>query len=110
MKKFLNYFTCLLKRYEAKKESVPFRERMWYNYRAMLPKDRLSESSFIEIFDKNDCYIDCPNIGGEVIYNNRGKRYRYRVIGFENESRYRDWLYDTDYINPVVEYVGKIKN
>ena len=44
-----------------------------------------------------------------MIYNDKGKRYEYKIIGFENESRNRDWLYDTDYINPVVEYLRKIE-
>lgn len=94
---------------EAKKNGVPFRQRMWYNYRAMLPKERAKKSSFIECFNKYGKYIDCPGVGGKVIYNDKGKRYEYKIIGFENESRNRDWLYDTDYINPVVEYLRKIE-
>ena len=111
MRKIFGYIKLWLNRHsrmrQAKKYGVPFCKRMWYNYRAMLPKDILSEKSFIEIFDESGRYIDCPGIGGEVVYNNRGERYRYRVVGFKNESRYRDWLYDTDYIHPVVEFMGK---
>ena len=45
----------------------------------------------------------------KVIYNDKGKRYEYKIIGFKNESRNRDWLYDTDYINPVIEHIRKIE-
>lgn len=107
--KLINFIKGLWLRREAKREGVPFRERMWYNYRAMLYKEILHEKSFIEIFDKDGKYIDCPGIGGEVIYNDHGRRYRYRVIGFKNDSPNRDWLYGSDYIHPVVEYVGKVK-
>jgi len=89
---------------------VPFRKRVWYNYRAMLPSEHLAGKSFVEIFDENDKYIDCPNVGGFLVYNVNGYKYLYRVIGFENESRNRDWLYDTDYINPVIEFVKPLKN
>ena len=92
---------------EAKQEGMPFRKKEWYNYMAMLSKDSLAERTFVEIFDKDGHYIDCPHVGEEVILNNRGKRYRYRIIGFKNDSRNRDWLYDTDYINPIIEYIGK---
>lgn len=109
MRKIISYFRSLLKRREAKREGVPFKERMWYNYRAMLPKDKLAERSFIEIFDKNNRYINCPGIGGTVIYNNKGRRYLYEIVGFKNESRNSDWLYDGDWINPIVRYVGKVK-
>lgn len=109
MKKIVLWLNGLKRKREAKREGVPFRKRMWYNYRAMLPKDALSDKSFIEIFDERGRYIDCPGIGGEVIYNYKGQRYRYRVIDFRNDSRNRDWLYDTDYIHPVVEYIGKVK-
>lgn len=109
MRKIISYFRSLMKRREAKREGVPFEECMWYNYRAMLPKDKLAEESFIEIFDKNNRYINCPGIGGTVIYNNKGRLYLYEIVGFKNESRNRDWLYDSDYINPIVRYVGKQK-
>lgn len=109
MRKIISYFRSLLKRREAKREGVPFKKRMWYNYRAMLSKDSLAERSFIEIFDKNNRYIKCPGIGGTVNYNNKGRRYLYEIIGFDNDSRNRDWLYDSDYINPIVRYVGKVK-
>lgn len=105
----IKFFQTLRLKHEAKRHGVPFRERMWYNYRAMLPKDRLAEKSFIEIFDAEGRYVNCPGIGGEVIYNDHGRRYRYRVIGFENESPNKDWLYDGDWINPIVEYVGKVE-
>lgn len=95
---------------QAAKYDVPFRERMWYNFRAMLSKKELANYSFIEIFDKNGRYVDCPRIGGEVIYNHKSQRFKYLIIGFKNEPRNRDWLYDTDYINPVVEFLEKIED
>ena len=105
----IDFFKSLKRKREAKRDGVPYKKRMWYNYRAMLSKDSLAEESFIEIFDTNGRYIKCPGIGGKVIFNNRGSRYVYEIIGFKNESRYRDWLYDSDYINPVVRYVAKIR-
>ena len=87
---------------------VPFTTRVWYNFRAMLSKDELLNHSFIEIFDERGSYIDCPPVGGTVIYNIKGKKYLYEVVGFKNESRSRDWLYDTDYINPIIRFVKPI--
>lgn len=107
--KIINFFKSLKRKREAKCEGVPYEKRMWYNYRAMLPKDCLAEKSFIEIFDEDGRYINCPGIGGTVIYNNKGRRYLYEVVGFDNDSPNRDWLYDSDYINPIVRYVEKQK-
>jgi len=107
--KIIDYFKQLKRKREAKREGVPYKKRMWYNYRAMLSKDELAEKSFIEIFDENGRYINCPGIGGTIIYNNKGKRYLYEIIGFDNASRCSDWLYDSDYINPIVRYVKKLK-
>lgn len=105
----IKYFKTLQRKHEAKCYGVPFRQRMWYNCRAMLPKDKLHEHQFIEIFDSDGSYINCPGIGGEVIFNDHGRRYRYRVVDFKNDSANADWLYDGDWINPIVEYVGKVK-
>lgn len=98
-------FSTLFRRASAVMHKVPFRKRVWYNYRAMLPSDELSGKSFVEIFDERGRYVDCPGIGGTLVYNVDGTRYLYRVVDFKNESRNRDWLYDTDYINPVIEFV-----
>lgn len=95
----------LFRRMRAARCKVPFRKRVWYNYRAMIPSDRLTGESFVEIFDEHNHYIDCPDIGGFLVYNINGARYLYRVIGFKNENPNSDWLYDTDYINPVIEFV-----
>jgi len=100
--------TKLFRFFMAKRQGVPFRTKEWYNYRAMLSKEELPKYAFIEIFDTNGNYIACPEIGGVVIFNHKGQRFKYRVVGFKNESRNRDWLYDTDYINPVIEYLCKI--
>lgn len=104
----INFFKSLKRKREAKREGVPYKERMWYNYRAMLPKARLTEESFIEIFDADGSYINCPGIGGTVIYNDKGHRFLYEVIGFDNDSQNRDWLYDSDYIHPIVRYAKKL--
>lgn len=103
------FFKNLWLKREAKRNSVPFRKRMWYNLQAMYPKVKQVDKSFIECFDVNGKYINCPGIGGTVIYNDKGRRFRYRIVGFQNDSRFRDWLYDSDYINPVVEYLGKAR-
>lgn len=105
----IDFFKSMKRKREAKREGVPYEERMWYNYRAMLPKDRLAEKSFIEIFDADGYYIKCPGIGGTVIYNDKGRRFLYEVIGFDNDPPSRDWLYHDDWINPIVRYVGKQK-
>ena len=105
----INFFKSLKRKREAKREGVPYQERMWYNYRAMLSKTDLAKYSFIEIFDADGSYINCPGIGGTVIYNDKGQRYLYEVIGFDNNSRDSDWLYDGDWINPIVRYVEKLK-
>lgn len=107
--KIIDYFKLLKRKREAKREGVPYQKREWYNYRAMLSKDELAEKSFIEIFDRDGRYINCPGIGGTIIYNNKGKRYMYEIIGFDNASRCSDWLYDGDWINPIVRYVSKLK-
>ena len=99
----------ILKRLQAKKFGVPFRKREWYNYRAMVGEERANEKGAIEIFDENGRYIDCPGIGGFVIYKKNGGEYKYKIVDFKNESRNRDWLYDTDYICPVIEFVCKMK-
>lgn len=99
-----NPFSTVFRRVRAAICKVPFRKRVWYNFQAMVPSDHLAGKSYIEIFDEHDRYIDCPDVGGLLVYNINGARYLYRVIGFKNESRNRDWLYDTDYINPVIEF------
>jgi len=107
MAKIIDFITRFRRKYEAKRFGVPFRTKEWYNLRAMLGKDDLSKHRFIEIFDESKNYIECPGVGGEVILSYYGQRFRYRVIGFENESPYKDWLYDSDYINPIIEYIAK---
>ena len=107
--KIIDYFKRLKRKHEAKREGVPYKKRMWYNYQATLSKEELAKESFIEIFNEDDCYIICPDIGGTIIYNNKGKRYLYEIIGFDNASRCSDWLYEGDWINPIVRYVMKYK-
>jgi hypothetical protein len=104
-----NIFGKIIRMIMAAICKVPFRKRVWYNYRAMLPSDHLAGKNFVEIFDENGHYIDCPGVGGTLVYNVNGVRYLYLVIDFKNESRNRDWLYDTDYINPVIEFVRPLR-
>ena len=30
------------------------------------------------------------------------------IVGFDNDSKDKDWLYDTDYINPIIEFKKKL--
>ena len=85
---------------------VPFRQKEYYNYQAMLGRDHEHET-FVECFDKDDNYI-YPIKGLDVIYYVKGKRYVYTIVGFDNDSQDRDWLYDTDYINPIIEFKKKL--
>jgi len=102
----INFFKSLKRKREAKREGVPYEKREWYNYRAMLPKADLAEKSFIEIFDADGSYINCPGIGGTVIYNDKGRRFLYEIIGFDNETH--NW-YEGERNKPIVRYVGKLK-
>ena len=95
----------LIRYIRAKINKVPFREKEWYNFRAFIQKDEEDKYPHIEIFDENNKYIPCPKVGGTVVYNNKGKRFLYKVVGFKNSSRDSDWIYDSDYINPVIEFI-----
>lgn len=95
----------ILRKIRAKKYGVPFRERVWYN---SLAHTRAEDANGIVIFDNNDKYIDPPRIGGLVTYRYKQQLYQYKVVAYKNDSRYRDWLYDTDYINPIIEFVRKL--
>ena len=105
----MKLISMIMRRLQAELLGAPFRLRVWYNYRAMLPDDKLEGKKFVEIFDQKGAYIECPEVGGTVVYRYKGKRYLYRVVGFENESRNRDWLYSTDYIHPIIEFVKLLK-
>ena len=107
LKRIKRWFSLYRRMSEAEKYGVPFRDREWYNYMAMIPKAERKEYSFIEIFDANGKYVACPSVGGEVILNNKGERYVYEVVGFKNDSPMSDWLYDGDWINPIIEYLRK---
>lgn len=72
----------------------------------MLGRDH-EYKTFVECFDKNGKYI-YPFKGLDVIYYVKGKRYVYTIVGFDNDSKDRDWLYDTDYINPIIEFKRKL--
>lgn len=105
MKEFISK---IVRRWKAYRYNVPFRTKEWYNYIAMIPKKEREGKNYIEIFDKEDNYIDCPNIGGLVKYRYKGSLYLYKIVGFKNESRNKDWLYYGDWINPVIEFVSKV--
>ena len=81
---------------------VPFRQKVWYNCQAMLGRD-YEYKTFVECFDKDGNYI-YPIKGLDVIYYVKGKRYVYTIVGFDNDSKDSDWIYDTDYINPIIEF------
>lgn len=95
----------ILRRIRAKRYGVPFRKREWYNRLAHI---REEDANGIIIFGNDDRYIDPPKVGGLVTYRYKKQLYQYRVVGYQNESRYRDWLYNTDYINPIIEFVRKL--
>lgn len=97
----------ILRKFLAWLYDVPFEEKVWYNYRAMLGRDH-EYKTFVECFDKDGNYIYPIEIGMEVIYYVKGKRYVYTIVGFDNDSKDKDWLYDTDYINPIIEFKRKL--
>lgn len=92
---------------KAKIHKVPFRKEEWYNYSAMKTKQERKSRAFnhIVIFDENGDYISCPKIGGIVTYCHNGKLYKYKIVGFKNDSPNRDWLFYGDWINPIIEFV-----
>lgn len=105
MKSFINK---IKRRRLAKKYGVAYTMRVWYNYEAFISKKNRLKESFIEILDNNGKYVSCPAIGGTVVYNDKGSRYLYEIIDFDNESRHKDWLYDSDYIHPIIRFIYKI--
>ena len=96
----------IIRKLMASYYKVPFRQKVWYNYRAMLGRDH-EYKTFVECFDKDGNYI-YPIRGLDVIYYVKGKRYVYTIVGFDNDSKDKDWLYDTDYINPIIEFKKKL--
>ena len=90
----------------AKYYKVPFRQKVWYNYRVMLGRNN-KDNTYVECFDKEGHYI-YPIRGLDVIYYAKGERYVYTIVGFDNDSKDQDWLYDTDYINPIIEFKKKL--
>lgn len=99
----------LIRMWKARRYHVPFRVIEWYNYMAMLPKKEREEKNYIEIFNEQGCYIDCPEVGGMVKYRYEGNLYWYKVVGFKNESRNKDWLFRGDWINPIIEFISKVE-
>lgn len=97
----------IIRKLLAKHYQVPFEKEVWYNYRAMLGTD-ISGKTFIECFDENNKYILPPKIGEEVIYNIKGERYVYIIFGFNNDSPNRDWLYDYDWVNTIIQFKKKL--
>ena len=74
----------------AKLYTVTFEKKVWYNYRAMLPKNELEGKTFVECFDANGKYIYPPEKGENVIYNIQGQRFLYKIVGFDNDRRDKD--------------------
>lgn len=112
MRRLIRRLSQRLSRWQSKRKAavlgVPFRTRVWYNYQAFIPKEEYKDKRYVEIFDEQDRYIVCPPVGGTVVYNCKGVRCLYLVVGFKNESPDRDWLYESDYINPVIEFINVI--
>lgn len=74
MKEFISKIE---RKWKAYRYNVPFRNKVWYNYIAMFQRSEWGGKDYIEIFDKDGRYIDCPNIGGLV---------KYRYKGYEAET------------------------
>ena len=98
----------LIRKILARRLGVPFQVTVWYNYRAMLPKKELEGKTFVECFDEEGKYIFPPEKGENVIYNIQGQRYLYKIVGFDNMNPWSDWLYSTDYINPIIQFVKRL--
>lgn len=94
----------LLARYYYK---GPWQIREWYNAAASISYKSWKDHNLIICYDDNGKYIDCPSIGGEVIYSIKGIKYIYEIIGFKNDNPNSDWLFSTDYINPIIQFVRK---
>ena len=47
----------LIRKILAHRLGVPFQVEVWYNYRAMLPKNELEGKTFVECFDEDGKYI-----------------------------------------------------
>lgn len=105
MKEFISK---IVRKWKAYRYNVPFRNKVWYNYIAMIPRSEWGGKDYIEIFDEDGRYIDCPNIGGLVKYRYKGSLYLYKIVDFKNERRNKDWLHYGDWINPVIEFVSKV--
>ena len=73
----------------------------------MLGRDH-EYKTFVECFDNEGNYIYPIEVGMDVIYYVKGKRYVYTIVGFDNDRPDKDWLYDTDYINPIIEFKRKL--
>ena len=88
---------------------VPFRKKEWYNFQAMMLEEDYPKMSYIEIFDEQGKYIPCPSVGNEVTYHIHGVPYLYKIVGFQNDRKDKDWLYpDTDWINPIIQFKKKL--
>ena len=96
----------ILRKILARYYKIPFQKKEWYNYQVMIGRDH-EDKTFVECFDKEGNYI-YPIKGLEVIYHVKGKRYVYKIVGFDNDSRDKDWLYATDHINPIIEFKRKL--
>lgn len=99
----------LIRKLKARYYGVPFRKKVWYNYFAMILSTDWKDTEGIVCFHDDGRYIECPGWGKHVVYSVKGVLYAYRIVGFQNDNPDRDWLYPSDYINPVIEFVGKIK-
>ena len=95
--------------WKARRYHVPFRKKVWYNWMVYTLKEERNSTDGIVVFDKDGCYISCPKIGGVVKYRCKGDLYSYRVVGFDNDSPYKDWLFESDRIYPIIEFISKVE-
>lgn len=103
-------FKIIRKLLAKHKYKVPFQLKTWYNYQLALRSydESTSNRDYVIVIDKDNRYIKCPQVGGLLTYRIHGEDYQYIVVGFDNESPRRDWLYPTDYINPIIQFVKKL--
>ena len=80
----------ILRQIKAKWYGVPFCVRVWYNF---LAHTREKDANGIIIF---------------VTYRYKQQLYQYRVVAYQDENPNRDWLYGSDYIHPIIEFVRKL--
>lgn len=101
----ISFFRALILKRRARKLGVPYVKREWYNYRANTTREYADVHGHLLTFYKRRRYITCPAEGENVVYRKYGHFFLYRIIGFQNDDKNRDWRYDCDHIHPVIQFV-----